>query len=51
MTDLHTCARAEHCVNTPGSFQCYKALTCEPGYILTDGECTGKKMLNLTSAP
>ncbi|XP_031238441.1 fibulin-2 isoform X2 [Mastomys coucha] len=40
VTDLHTCARAEHCVNTPGSFQCYKALTCEPGYVLTDGECT-----------
>lgn len=40
VTDLHTCTRAEHCVNTPGSFQCYKALTCEPGYVLTDGECT-----------
>ncbi|XP_051010866.1 fibulin-2 [Acomys russatus] len=40
VTDMHTCTRAEHCVNTPGSFQCYKALTCEPGYALTDGECT-----------
>lgn len=40
VTDLHTCTRAEHCVNTPGSFQCYKALTCEPGYVLSDGECT-----------
>ncbi|XP_028628891.1 fibulin-2 isoform X2 [Grammomys surdaster] len=40
VTDLHTCTRAEHCVNTPGSFQCYKALTCESGYVLTDGECT-----------
>lgn len=40
VTDLHTCTRDEHCVNTPGSFQCYKALTCEPGYALTDGECT-----------
>lgn len=40
VTDLHTCNRAEHCVNTPGSFQCYKSLTCEPGYVLTDGECT-----------
>lgn len=40
VTDLHTCTRAEHCVNTPGSFQCYKSLTCDPGYTLTDGECT-----------
>lgn len=32
-------------MNTPGSFQCYKALTCEPGYDLTDGECTGEKVL------
>ncbi|XP_057626025.1 fibulin-2 isoform X2 [Chionomys nivalis] len=40
VTDLHTCTRDEHCVNTPGSFQCYKSLTCEPGYELTDGECT-----------
>ncbi|XP_055473502.1 fibulin-2 isoform X2 [Psammomys obesus] len=40
VTDLHTCTRAEHCVNTPGSFQCYKALTCDPGYTLTDGQCT-----------
>ncbi|XP_075839603.1 fibulin-2 isoform X3 [Microtus pennsylvanicus] len=40
VTDLHTCTRDEHCVNTPGSFQCYKSLTCEPGYALTDGECT-----------
>uniref|UniRef100_A0A8C2LJH9 Fibulin-2 n=1 Tax=Cricetulus griseus TaxID=10029 RepID=A0A8C2LJH9_CRIGR len=40
VTDLHTCTRDEHCVNTPGSFQCYKTLTCEPGYALTDGECT-----------
>ncbi|XP_005364940.2 fibulin-2 isoform X2 [Microtus ochrogaster] len=40
VTDLHTCTRDEHCMNTPGSFQCYKSLTCEPGYELTDGECT-----------
>lgn len=53
MTDLHTCTRDEHCVNTPGSFQCYKSLTCEPGYELTDGECTGEKALrpHLTCAP
>ena len=40
VTDLHTCSRREHCVNTVGSFHCYKALTCEPGYRLEDGECT-----------
>ncbi|CAO2605911.1 Fbln2 [Lemmus lemmus] len=40
VTDLHTCTRDEHCVNTLGSFKCYKSLTCEPGYELTDGECT-----------
>ncbi|XP_077889517.1 fibulin-2 isoform X2 [Ictidomys tridecemlineatus] len=40
VTDLHTCSRGEHCVNTLGSFRCYKALTCEPGYALKDGECT-----------
>ncbi|XP_005387035.1 PREDICTED: fibulin-2 isoform X2 [Chinchilla lanigera] len=39
VTDLHTCSRGEHCVNTLGSFRCYKALTCEPGYVLKDGEC------------
>ncbi|XP_007983494.1 fibulin-2 isoform X2 [Chlorocebus sabaeus] len=39
VTDLHTCSRGEHCVNTMGSFHCYKALTCEPGYALKDGEC------------
>nr|XP_030865302.2 fibulin-2 isoform X3 [Gorilla gorilla gorilla]XP_055237039.1 fibulin-2 isoform X3 [Gorilla gorilla gorilla] len=39
VTDLHTCSRGEHCVNTLGSFHCYKALTCEPGYALKDGEC------------
>uniref|UniRef100_A0A2K6FUE4 Fibulin-2 n=1 Tax=Propithecus coquereli TaxID=379532 RepID=A0A2K6FUE4_PROCO len=39
VTDLHTCSRAEHCVNTLGSFRCYKALTCEPGYALKDGQC------------
>lgn len=42
VTDLHTCSRGEHCVNTVGSFRCYKALTCQPGYILEDGECTGE---------
>lgn len=53
VTDLHTCTRDEHCVNTPGSFRCYKALTCEPGYVLTDGECTGERVLRSspTSAP
>ncbi|XP_036879807.1 fibulin-2 isoform X2 [Manis javanica] len=40
VTDLHTCSRGEHCVNTVGSFRCYKALTCEQGYALQDGECT-----------
>ncbi|VTJ87897.1 Hypothetical predicted protein [Marmota monax] len=40
VTDLHTCSRGEHCVNTLGSFRCYKALTCEPGFALKDGECT-----------
>ncbi|XP_008571189.1 PREDICTED: fibulin-2 isoform X2 [Galeopterus variegatus] len=40
VTDLHTCSRGEHCINTMGSFRCYKALTCKPGYILKDGECT-----------
>ncbi|KAM5279819.1 fibulin-2 isoform 2-T2 [Ctenodactylus gundi] len=40
VTALHTCSRGEHCVNTLGSFRCYKALTCEPGYVLKDGECT-----------
>ena len=25
-----------------GSFRCYKALTCESGYMLKDGECTGE---------
>lgn len=40
VTDMHTCSRSEHCVNTVGSFRCYKALTCEPGYMLKDGECT-----------
>ncbi|XP_025741537.1 fibulin-2 isoform X2 [Callorhinus ursinus] len=39
VTDLHSCSRGEHCVNTVGSFHCYKALTCEPGYALEDGEC------------
>uniref|UniRef100_A0A452QXT9 Fibulin-2 n=1 Tax=Ursus americanus TaxID=9643 RepID=A0A452QXT9_URSAM len=39
VTDLHSCSRGEHCVNTVGSFRCYKALTCEPGYALKDGEC------------
>lgn len=43
VTDLHTCSRREHCVNTVGSFHCYKALTCEPGYRLEDGECTGEE--------
>lgn len=42
VTDLHTCSRGEHCVNTVGSFRCYKALTCQPGYALEDGECTGE---------
>lgn len=42
VTALHTCSRGEHCVNTIGSFRCFKALTCEPGYSLQDGECTGK---------
>ncbi|XP_045349905.1 fibulin-2 isoform X3 [Leopardus geoffroyi] len=40
VADLHTCSRGEHCVNTVGSFHCYKALTCEPGYAFQDGECT-----------
>ncbi|KAM5333868.1 fibulin-2 isoform 3-T3 [Glossophaga mutica] len=40
VTDLHTCSRGEHCVNTVGSFRCYKALTCQPGYALEEGECT-----------
>uniref|UniRef100_A0A8C8YRS4 Fibulin-2 n=1 Tax=Prolemur simus TaxID=1328070 RepID=A0A8C8YRS4_PROSS len=39
VTDLHTCSRGEHCVNTLGSFHCYKALTCEPGYAPKDGQC------------
>ncbi|XP_045440100.1 fibulin-2 isoform X6 [Pipistrellus kuhlii] len=39
VTDLHTCSRGEHCVNTVGSFRCYKALTCQPGYTLEEGEC------------
>ena len=43
VTDLHTCSRREHCVNTVGSFHCYKALTCEPGYRLQDGECAGEE--------
>lgn len=43
VTDMHTCSRSEHCVNTVGSFRCYKALTCEPGYMLKDGECTGEE--------
>lgn len=30
-------------MNTVGSFRCYKALTCEPGYALKDGECTGEE--------
>lgn len=42
VTDLHTCSRGEHCMNTVGSFRCYKALTCESGYMLKDGECTGE---------
>ncbi|XP_016071135.1 PREDICTED: fibulin-2 isoform X1 [Miniopterus natalensis] len=40
VTGLHTCSRGEHCVNTVGSFRCYTALTCQPGYALEDGECT-----------
>ncbi|XP_036205546.1 fibulin-2 isoform X5 [Myotis myotis] len=40
VTDLHTCSRGEHCVNTVGSFRCHKALTCQPGYTLEEGECT-----------
>ncbi|XP_037379628.1 fibulin-2 isoform X2 [Talpa occidentalis] len=40
VTALHTCSRGEHCENTIGSFRCLKALTCEPGYELKDGECT-----------
>lgn len=43
VTDLHTCSRGEHCVNTLGSFRCYKALTCEPGFALKDGECAGER--------
>lgn len=42
VTDLHTCSRGEHCVNTVGSFRCYKALTCQPGYTLEEGECAGE---------
>lgn len=40
-------------MNTLGSFQCYKSLTCEPGYALTDGECTGENALrpSLASVP
>lgn len=30
-------------MNTVGSFRCYKALTCEPGYALKDGECEGEE--------
>ncbi|XP_060040778.1 fibulin-2 isoform X2 [Erinaceus europaeus] len=40
VTALHTCSRGENCVNTLGSFRCYKALTCEPGYSLQEGKCT-----------
>ena len=43
VADLHTCSRGEHCVNTVGSFHCYKALTCEPGYAFQDGECAGEE--------
>ncbi|XP_048212290.1 fibulin-2 isoform X2 [Perognathus longimembris pacificus] len=39
VTDLHTCSRGEHCLNTVGSFRCYTALACEPGYELREGEC------------
>lgn len=47
VTDLHTCSRGEHCVNTVGSFRCYKALTCEQGYALQDGECTDENECEL----
>ncbi|XP_004692404.1 PREDICTED: fibulin-2 isoform X2 [Condylura cristata] len=39
VTALHTCSRGEHCENTVGSFLCLKALTCETGFELKDGEC------------
>uniref|UniRef100_A0A4X2L767 Fibulin-2 n=1 Tax=Vombatus ursinus TaxID=29139 RepID=A0A4X2L767_VOMUR len=39
VTDTHTCSRGEHCVNTVGSFHCYKDLNCESGYELKEGEC------------
>lgn len=52
VTDLHTCSRGEHCVNTLGSFRCHKALTCQPGYALEDGECTGEhRGLGLSPGP
>lgn len=40
VTDLHTCSRGEHCVNTVGSFICYRALSCQPGYKVEEGRCT-----------
>lgn len=43
VTDLHTCSRGEHCVNTVGSFICYRALSCQPGYKVEEGRCTGEE--------
>lgn len=43
VTDLHTCSRGEHCVNTVGSFICYSALSCQPGYKVEEGRCTGEE--------
>lgn len=51
VTALHTCSRGENCVNTLGSFRCYKALTCEPGYSLQEGKCTGEGALKGSSVP
>ncbi|XP_030314326.1 fibulin-2 isoform X2 [Calypte anna] len=39
VTDMHTCQRREHCLNTMGSFKCLQELSCQPGYELKDGEC------------
>lgn len=41
LLDTHDCQFTQRCVNTPGSFQCVRTVTCGTGYTLdhTSGTC------------
>ncbi|XP_030062200.1 fibulin-2 isoform X2 [Microcaecilia unicolor] len=39
VADLHNCQRGEICVNTVGSFNCLKEITCQPGHERKDDTC------------